>query len=110
VRERPSRPSAGRRSRSFGSNSARRTRGCGSSADEEFAPGADHLRADLVEVALAEQTGRRPVTELGVQPLEPRACDLRTVDLGDRLGKLEREPEPTLYRLARLADAVRPLI
>src|SRR5437870_998837 len=81
-----------------------------SSADEKRALGGDDLRADLVDVAFAEQTRRRAVVELRVQPLEPCARDLRSVDLCDRLRDLERESQSPLYYLARLAVALGPFV
>jgi hypothetical protein len=44
-----------------------------SSADQKGASCAEHFGANLIEVALSQQSRRRSVVELWVHSLEPRA-------------------------------------
>src|SRR6188474_1052224 len=77
-------------------------------ADDERAGRADDLGAHLREVALAEQPGRRPITELGVEPLKPCLRDLVGIVPGDERGDLQRQPQTRCDAAVLGAAAPRP--
>jgi hypothetical protein len=81
-----------------------------SSTGKERSRCTDDGGADLLDVALAQQSRRRTVVQLGVEALHPRLGDARRFRLAQHRGDLQRHAEPLLHTVGRLPGSFGPLV